>query len=89
LTGGLTTLTNSELTLTPNDTNFSNSADTIFGSIPMTQGGSACPNASGCNFTFDGMVVGTNGARVGGTYMIWTSSPGAGSVHGAAVFTAP
>jgi len=91
--GGLTTLTNSELTLTPNDPNFdvgfNNGADTIFGSIPMPQGGSACPNANGCNFTFDGMVVGTNGARVGGTYMIWTSSPGAGSVHGAAVFTAP
>lgn len=83
--GGLTTLTNSELTLMPNDTSFSNSADTIFGSIPMSIGGTAC-TAGNCLFTFDGMVVASS-ARVGGTYMIWTSSPGAGSVHGAAVFT--
>ena len=89
-TGGLTTLSTSELAI--NRTYLSGSGgaaggDTIFGNIAMPLGGTAC-TAANCSFMFDGMVVGASGSnQVGGTYMIYTSGPGAGSVHGAVVFT--
>lgn len=86
-TGGLTTPSTSELSIDIDSFNSINGGDAVFGSIPMPLGGTAC-TASNCFFMFDGMVVGASGSnQVGGTYMIYTSSPGAGSVHGAAVFT--
>ncbi len=88
--GGLTTLSASELSIDRTYLSANGGAaggDTIFGSIAMPMGGTAC-TAANCFFVFDGMVVGASGSnQVGGTYMIYTSSPGAGSVHGAAVFT--
>ncbi|MCR4302802.1 MAG: hypothetical protein NUV63_01060 [Gallionella sp.] len=81
-TGGLTTLSTSELTI--DRTRLYVTGDTIFGSIPMPVGGSACTTSS-CMFMFDGMVVGAQGSNeVGGTYVI--GNVGAGSVHGAATF---
>ncbi len=88
--GGLTTLSTSELSIDRTYLSANGGAgggDTVFGSIVMPAGGTAC-TSSNCFFVFDGMVVGASGSnQVGGTYVIFTGSPGAGSVHGAAVFT--
>ena len=91
-TGGLTTLSTSELTIDRTTLSANGGAaggDTIFGSIAIPMGGSACMAAAvtNCQFRFDGMIVGASGSNeVGGTYVIYTGGPGAGSVHGAAVF---
>lgn len=88
--GGLTTLSTSELSIDRTYLTANGGAlggDMVVGHIAMPVGGTAC-TAANCSFMFDGMVVGASGSNlVGGTYMIFTSSPRAGSVHGAAVFT--